>query len=193
MVLKIGLDIDGVVANSFPVFKRELNRYYGKNIMEINQYDMAKLYDVTWDDLQIFFDEHMPSLFSMAEPMAGAVETIHHWLKEGHEIVFVTARKCGEEERVTLKWFEDHCIPKDKVIFVGGASKTFAIREFELDIFVEDFMGNALEIASIGVPVLLFNAPYNEGKLPKGVTRCYDWDGIKQCIAKLVTARKALG
>jgi len=190
MALKIGLDIDGVVANSFPVFREELNRHYGKNIEKIDQYDMTKVYDVAWDELHNFFDQHMEYLFLKAEPMEGAVQTIGSWLDAGHEIVFITARKCGAEETVTLKWLDNHRLPRDHVIFVGSTSKTFAVREFELDIFVEDFMGNALEIAAMGVPVLLLDAPYNVGKVPTGVTRCHNWKDL-ECYIREFEQKKA--
>jgi len=182
MSLKIGLDIDGVVADSFAVFRRELNKHYGKEITKFDDYDMSKLYNVAWEDMSAFFEQNMEYLFSTPAPMDGAVETIHAWLGEGHEIFYITARKCGAEERVTLKWFDRNNIPRDKAIFVGEASKTFAIKQFAIDIFVEDYMGNALEIAAAGVPVLLLDAPYNQGKTPKGVTRCYNWKEIKAQI-----------
>jgi uncharacterized HAD superfamily protein len=189
MRLKIGLDIDGVVADSFPVFLRELNKHYGKDITEIYDYDMSKVYDVAWEDLGDFFDQNVEYLFSAPKPMEGAVDTIHSWLGEGHEIVYITARKCGLEEEVTLKWFDQHRIPRDKTVFVGGASKTFAAKEFGVDVFIEDFMSNALEIASIGVPVLLFDAPYNRGKMPKGVTRCLNWKEVKEQVGLICQSK----
>ncbi|NLI92699.1 MAG: hypothetical protein GX434_10980 [Peptococcaceae bacterium] len=185
MGFKIGLDIDGVVADSFPVFIAELNKHYGKNVTEIDDYDIAKVYGVPWDDMDSFFNENMEYLFSTPEPMAGALETIRYFQDKGNEIFFVTARRCGGEERVTLDWFERHGIPRDKAIFAGGASKTFAVRELGINVFVEDFMSNALEIASIGVPVLLLDTPYNQGKTPKGVTRCYNWREIKELIEEI--------
>lgn len=186
MALKIGLDIDGVVADSFSVFLRELNKHYGKDFTKIDNYNMAKLYDVAGDDLSNFFTVNMEYLYTAPKPMEGAVETIHSWLEAGHEIIFITARRCGAEEEVTLKWFEQNGIPGNKIIFVGGASKTFAVKENGIDIFVEDFMTNALEIAVLGVPVLLLDSPYNQGKLPKGVTRCYNWQEIVLNIEKLI-------
>jgi uncharacterized HAD superfamily protein len=183
--LKIGLDIDGVVADSFPIFLEELNKHYGKNVTEINNYDMTKLYDVAWEDLDAFFEQNIEYLFFEPRPMEGALENINAWLKAGHEIIYVTARRPGAEERVTLRWFERHGITSDSIIFTGGVSKTFAVKDFGLDVFVEDFMSNALEIAAIGVPVLLLDAPYNQGKLPEGVTRCCNWEEIKSEIEQL--------
>lgn len=186
MGLRIGLDIDGVVADSFPIFTAELNKHFGKNITHIDNYDIKEVYEAADDDLEAFFETNMEYLFTKPKPMEGALETIESWLKDGHEIIFITARKCGAEEQVTLKWFDTNSIPRDKAIFMGGLSKTFAVKEHCIDVFVDDFMTNALEVASIGVPVLLLDAPYNQGKLPKGVTRCYNWDEIRCYVDKLL-------
>ena len=178
MKLKIGLDIDGVVADSFPVFIRELNRHYGKDIKELNNYDMTEIYGVAWDEMSQFFHDNMDYLFSAPKPMPGAVDSINYLLEAGHEIIYVTARASGAEEKITCKWFEDNKIYRKKAYFTGGMSKTFAVKENAVDIFVDDFLTNALEIASLGVPVLLMDSPYNQGKLPQGVIRCYCWEDI---------------
>lgn len=185
MGLKIGLDIDGVVADSFPVFRRELNKHFGKDIFEINSYDMSKLYNIPADDLNSFFVTNMEYLFLAPNPKEGVVETIQEWLKAGHQIVYVTARKKGEEERITQKWFDRYEIPREKTVFVGSNSKTIAIKEFSLDVFVDDFLSNAVEISELGVPVFLMDAPYNQGKLPQGVTRCFNWQELNCHIRRI--------
>lgn len=186
MGIKIGLDIDGVVANSFPVFLQELNKHYGKNVAKIDSYDMTDLYGATWQEIDKFFAENMEYLFLEPEPMEGAIANIKSLLQAGHEISFITARKPGAEEEVTLRWFQKYNIPATRTNFVGGRSKVPAVRKFGLDVFVEDFMSNALEIAEIGVPVLLLDAPYNEGETPSGVTRCYNWEDIRYHIDRLI-------
>jgi len=178
MKLRIGLDIDGVVADSFPVFTEELNRQYGKNIMEIDNYDMSKIYDVDWNELDTFFDKNMEVLFSTPEPVKGSVESIVSLTEAGHEIIYVTARKPGAEELITKKWLEEKQIPPGEKIFTGGLSKTIAVKEHGIDVFVDDFISNSVEIVSMGIPVLLMDAPYNRGNLPEGVIRCYDWNDV---------------
>lgn len=178
MNLKIGLDIDGVVSDSFPVFIKELNRYYGKDVKEINNYDMSETFGVDWNEMSRFFCDHMEYLFSAPEPMKGAVEGINFLLEAGHEIIYITARSCGGEEKVTYKWFKDKNIYMQKAYFTGGKTKKDIVRENAIDVFVDDVMNNALEIVSLGVPVLLMDSSYNRGELPQGVIRCYSWDDI---------------
>lgn len=185
MALVIGLDIDGVTADSFPLFLEELNKYYGKDVAEITSYDMSDLFDVAWDDMDKFFEEQVEYLFLEPKPMAGALENIQAWLEAGHKIIFITSRKPGIEEEVTLKWFDRYGLPKDKLVFTGGLTKTLAVQEFGINLFVDDFLGNALEIAALGIPVFLMDAPYNQGKLPEGVMRCCNWEELRREIARL--------
>lgn len=184
MKLKIGLDIDGVIADSFPVFTEELNRKYGKNVPQIDNYDFGKVYDVAWEELDCFFSQNMEYLYSTPEPVSGSVESILSLVAAGHEIVYVTARKAGAEEQVTIKWMEEKQIPYAERVFTGGDSKTLAVKEYGINVFVDDFISNSKEIASIGVPVLLLDAPYNQGKLPEGVIRCYSWNDVVSHIER---------
>lgn len=191
--LRIGLDIDGVVADSFPVFIRELNKHYGKDITELKTYNMTDIYGVEWDEMSQFFHDNMEYLFSAPKPMPGAVEGINDLVESGHEIVYVTARAPGAEEILTCKWFDDNKIYRNETFFTGGLSKKFAVKENEIDIFVDDFMTNALEVASLGVPVLLMDSPYNQGKLPQGVSRCYCWDDILCQINQFIRSKSHSG
>lgn len=185
MKLRIGLDIDGVIADSFPVFTEELNRKYGKSIPQIDDYDFGKVYDVDWEELNHFFNQNMEYLFSTPDPVCGSVESILSLVETGHEIVYITARKTGAEEEITLKWMKEKQIPHAASVFTGGLSKTMAVKEHGIDVFVDDFISNSTEIASLGVPVLLMDAPYNQGHLPDGVIRCYNWNDVVMHIDRI--------
>jgi len=54
-----------------------------------------------------------------------------------------------------------------------------------MEVFIEDYLVNAREIASIGVPVFLLNTSYNQGRLPAGVVRCHEWLDILEGIRAL--------
>lgn len=183
--LRIGLDIDGVVADSFPVFLRKMNEFFGKDLATIDNYNMAELYGVDWETMSKFFDDHIEYLYSEPLPMPGALQGITKLLDKGHEIVYVTARNPGIEEEVTLKWMNEKSIPFDKIVFMGNACKTTAVKEYDLNVFVEDHSGNALKIFDYGIDVFLFDAPYNKIKLPQGITRCYNWSELTKEITLL--------
>lgn len=181
--MRIGIDLDGVVSDSYTAWLPELNRYYGKNITVLEEYDIHLVYDVSWEDMNDFFVENMEHLFMMPRPVSGAKEVIHKFLRQGHEIYFVTARR-PEDEETTLRWLKKHEIPYDAVLFSNFKSKVDLIQKWEVEIFIEDYPVNAEMIAASGVPVLLLDASYNRCGLPRGVKRCQDWPEIFDIIKR---------
>ncbi|KLU59901.1 5' nucleotidase, deoxy (pyrimidine), cytosolic type C protein (NT5C) [Peptococcaceae bacterium CEB3] len=182
--MRIGVDIDGVVSDSYPAWLQELNRHYGKNITVLEDYEMHLVFDVPWDDMNDFFVENVDRLLSMPRPVPGAKEGIERLRREGHEVIFVTARR-PEEEKVTLKWLEKYEIPHETVLFSGFKSKVDLVKQWKLEAFVEDHLANALGISAFGVPVFLLATTYNRGKLPAGVTRCATWAEIVALLRHL--------
>ena len=175
--MRVGLDIDGVISDSYSAWLQELNRHYGKNITVLQDYEMHLVFDVPWDEMNDFFIQNTEQLLSMPQPMQGAKEGIEALLREGHEVIYITART-PEEKDVTLRWFQKYQIPYEHVLFTGFKSKVNLIEQWGMQVFVEDYHVNAKAIANSGVPVLLLNASYNQMELQEGITRCYSWIGL---------------
>ncbi|MDA8441333.1 MAG: hypothetical protein M0Z55_03060 [Peptococcaceae bacterium] len=181
--MRLGVDIDGVVADSYPFWLGELNRYYGKDIKAIHRYEMHLIFDVPWEHMNQFFVANVENLFMAPTPMPGA-RTALAKLSIEHEIILVTARREVEEE-ITRRWLELHQIPFTKLMVVGDRSKAEVCAEEGIDLFVEDYAINAALIAASGMPVLILDATYNRVELPQNVIRCYNWGQIYQTILKL--------
>ncbi|WP_407314589.1 5' nucleotidase, NT5C type [Desulfosporosinus sp. SB140] len=189
--MRIGVDIDGVVSDSYPYWLQELNQYFGKDIKTITDYDMHKVFEVPSTDMNDFFVGNAERLLFMPEIVAGAKEGIETLIKEGHEIVYVTART-PEEKDVTLRWFLKREIPHEHVLFSGFNSKVSLVKEWDIEAFVEDYHVNAKQIAEIGVPVFLLTASYNQDheELPGAIMRCQSWQDIVEGIRKLKDIKK---
>lgn len=175
--MRIGVDIDGVICDSYPLWLQELNRHYQKNITAITDYEMHLLFDVPWDDMNDFFVKNVKTLLGLPQPVKGAKEGIESLIREGYEIIYITARTPAEKE-VTLSWFRKHEIPFEHVLFTGFKSKVDLVKQWDMKVFVEDYMKNARAIALAGVPVLLLDASYNREEAVAGVTRCRNWEEI---------------
>jgi len=186
MKMRIGVDIDGVVSDSYPFWLPELNRHFGKNIATIDNYNIHTVYDVPGEEMNEFFVNNAEYLFSNTKPVPGAREGIETLQREGHEIIYITARTT-EERDVTLRWFKKNEIPyrEDHVLFTGLRSKLDLVKVWGIEAFVEDYLVNASMIAAAGVPVFLLDADYNRSDLPAGVTRCYNWPEIVEGIRSL--------
>ncbi|HVJ50684.1 5' nucleotidase, NT5C type [Desulfitobacterium sp.] len=182
--MRIGIDIDGVTSDSYTAWLVEFNRYYGKNISVLEDYDIHLVYDVSWDEMNDFFKQNTEKLFMLPQPMKGAKKGIESLLTQGHEIIYITARSADEEE-VTLRWMDKYKIPYDQVVFSDFKSKVELAKQWQLELFIEDYLKNAKAIADAGVPVLLLNASYNQGELSKEIKRCRDWMEIVKEINKV--------
>lgn len=182
--MRIGIDIDGVVADSFPAWLDELNTYFHRNVPAITDYQIHSLFNVSWDEMDYFFSSQKEKLFMMPEPVRGAKEGIENVLAAGHEIVYVTAR-WPDEEPVTRKWMKKFAIPHQEILFTGYKSKAEVVEEKGLELFIEDYLVNAEQIAETGIPVLLLDSIYNQGDGGKRIIRCRNWPEISKTIKDL--------
>lgn len=182
--MRIGVDIDGVISDSYPAWLGELNQYYGKNITVLEDYEMHLVFDVPGDDMNNFFVQNVERLLAIPHPIKGAKRGIECLLQAGHEVVYLTARS-PEEEEFTLCWMKKNGIPYEQILFSGHKSKVDLVKQWKLDLFIEDYMVNAKAIAELGIPVLLLNASYNQGELPQGVLRCQEWQEIVAEIQRI--------
>ncbi|EGW39805.1 hypothetical protein [Desulfosporosinus sp. OT] len=190
--MRIGVDIDGVVSDSYPVWLQELNLHYGKNITVITDYQLHLVFDVPSDDMNNFFVGNVERLLMTPNPVPGAKEGIESLLREGHEVIYVTART-PEEKEITVQWLSKHEIPHEheRVLFSGFKSKVDLVKQWGIEVFIEDYQVNAKAIAECGVPVLLLNASYNQEKqLSSGITRCQSWNEILERMRAVQSKEK---
>ena len=192
--MRIGVDIDGVISDSYPVWLQELNLHYGKNLTVVTDYEMHLVFDVPRDDMNNFFVVNVERLLMMPKPVPGAKEGIETLLREGHEVIYVTART-PQEKDITLRWFTLNEIPHEheRVLFSGFKSKVDLVKQWGIEVFIEDYQVNAKAIAESGVPVLLLNASYNLDKqLQTGITRCQSWNEILEGMQQFKSKGKGL-
>lgn len=180
--MRIGVDIDGVISDSYPVWLQELNLHFGKNIGVLTDYNLHLDFEVPAQEIDGFFIGNAERLMMMPNPISGAKEGIETLLREGHEVIYITARS-PEDKEVTVRWFAEHRIHHEQVLFTGFKNKVDFVKQWDIEVFIEDYQVNAQLIAECGVPVFLLNTSYNQtNQLPTGVTRCRGWDEIVQGI-----------
>lgn len=180
--MKIGVDIDGVLANSLPLWVAELNRFFNKNkrVEEIHLYDIYNTYGITPGELKLFLERRGSFLMNAPAPVAGASYYLGR-LKQHHEICIITARdkKYGQE---TQGWLKKHGLPYDELLLLGSHDKKESCLERNLKVLVEDTLEIGIEVSAAGIPVLLMDAPYNQGDLPKLVYRKSSWEEIYRTL-----------
>lgn len=180
--MRIGVDIDGVLADSLPVWVNELNSFFNKNkrVEDIHLYDICETYKITEEALYKFLEHKGNYLMSAPPPVTDASYYLNR-IKQNHEVFIVTARDniYGQE---TIHWLKKHSFPYDKLFLLGSHEKKEVCLENGLRVLVEDTLEISLEVSAAGVPVLLMDAPYNQGKLPGLIYRKRSWAEIYSAL-----------
>jgi len=184
--LRIGVDVDDVLAESLPGYLAAFRRYFGREV---------KIEDAAWEifdrhpDISVtqvrgFFAELEATEFLGTRPIyPEAVEAICALAGGGHRLVVVTGRLLAHQEhtRRLLQAAGIAGLFEEVVHRDGGAAveyKPRVVRERRLDLLIEDELHVAVATASLPVPVLLFDRPWNQGQLPPGVTRVRGWGDV---------------
>ncbi|MDF9406912.1 MAG: 5' nucleotidase, deoxy (Pyrimidine), cytosolic type C protein (NT5C) [Pelotomaculum sp. PtaB.Bin013] len=180
--MRVGVDIDGVLADSLPLWVRELNRYFNKNkqVEEIHLYNIIQTFEITATELKAFIEQKGRFLMSAACPVKGAAHYLS-MIKKYHHICIVTARREAYKQE-TQAWLRRHGMLYDELVLLGSYKKDETCLEKGLDVMVEDTLEVGLELSAAGIPVILMDAPYNRGNLPGLIYRKHSWFEIYRAL-----------
>jgi len=173
---RFGIDIDGTVTSPDSIIKF-VNDDFNMNLTleEITEYDLTPFVNINEKEFFTWFIKREPDIYRESPIASGASKVLKEWKKENH-LFFISARARKMME-ITQEWLEKHRIPFDHIELVGSHDKIAAARNLKVDIFLEDKHDNAVEIhEACGIPVLLFDAPYNRKPIPEGVFRVHSWE-----------------
>lgn len=194
--LKIGIDVDDVLASFVPTFINWHNHTYGTELRSgsFTSYRFGEILKLsaqgTTDRVMEFYDSGDFANMSLVD---GAREGIRLLNGRGHNLVAVTARLKVVEES-TLSWLGKnfgHDIPEahfshNHYAGMGGAlTKPEICQQLGIGLIVEDSMDYARQCAEVGIPVVLLDRPWNQGSLPRSVTRVCSWEEITSAVLRL--------
>lgn len=175
MKKRFGIDIDGTVTSPEAMVPY-LNEAFNLNITlnDIKQYDLTPLVTISEEQFAHWFYENEPIIYRESPLAKGAKEVLTKWKRE-HELYFISARG-SHLQQVTEEWFLENALEFDHIELIGNHDKIEAAKKYEVDIFLEDKHDNAVMIhEACGIPVILFDTPYNQDPLPNGVIRVRNW------------------
>lgn len=122
--------------------------------------------------------------FADLPPIPGAPEALRAIKAMGYKIVVITARPHHRHKRLyadTLGWMKKHDAPADLILFERDKAEAICqyVYPARPSYFVEDRTKHAMEIAAIGVPVLLLSSEDNEdAPKDKLIQRVSNWADI---------------
>jgi hypothetical protein len=144
----IGLDIDGVIAN----FTKAWNVVYPEIVVDPNSYYFDRQIMQRFDDMKEAgtLDDFYLNIEPLIKP-----EDLPFEPK-----CYVTARPV--DTKITEQWLEKHGFPNKKVLTVPtGTSKVKAMKDAGIEIFIDDFYDNFVELNKAGIFTYLYSAPWN--------------------------------
>ena len=193
--MKIGIDIDGVLTD---IEKWQLDygskfyyENYNKEIINPKGYETNEIFnsDIECDDL--FWDKYFKEYSINVKARKFASEVISKLKQDGYEIYIITARSSflshstnvmskEENEQIVKEWLKKNNIYYDNLIFSPEDKLEICI-DNEINMMIEDKTDNINKISD-KIPVICFNAGYNEECKGENIYRVYTWYDIYNTI-----------
>ncbi|MBX9973052.1 5' nucleotidase, NT5C type [Cytobacillus firmus] len=193
MKKRFGIDIDGTVTCPEAMVPY-LNEAFNLNITlnDIKQYDLTPLVTISEEQFAHWFYENEPIIYKESPIAKGAKEVLTNW-KRKHELYFISARG-SHLQQITEEWFLENTLEFDHIELIGSHDKIEAAKKYEVDIFFEDKHDNAVMIhEACGIPVILFDTPYNQEPLPNGVIRVRNWQEANTWVKDWLKQKRSMG
>ncbi|HHX33182.1 MAG TPA: hypothetical protein GX713_03045 [Mollicutes bacterium] len=149
--MKIGIDIDDTITQTYQTTLKYLKEYYpGFHIEKEEDISDKKTFE--------FLVNHIEDIQSSAELKPGVKEAMDTLKEMGFEIIIITARG-GELDydhaRITEDYLKKHKLPYDK-IYYGDINKGDAALKENIDFFIDDRIYNLDDVSVHGVDSLHF-------------------------------------
>ena len=185
--MKIG--IDGVLTDIEQWELDYLSKYYlesyNKYIKNPKGYGSYQIFEGTIEEDSFLWNKAIHE-YIKEPPRKFASEVIKKIKDENNEIYIITNR-CSDlsyveninekqMQTIVINWLKKYKVKYDKLIF-SMSDKLDVCTENNIDIMIEDKPKNIISI-STKIPVICFNAGYNENCIGINIYRAYSWYDI---------------
>ena len=193
--MKIGIDLDDVIADFFPGFLDFYNKKYKKNfsIKDMASYWIWKIGigKNKQEAIRLVDEFHDSSEFDSLPLVSGARESIFELSQMPDSRLYIITSRPLEYRLKTNKFIDKHFQDISLTIYYSGDfhnginqseyTKAKLCKRLQLDYFVEDCLDYAEACAEKSSKVFLLDKPWNQGSNKK-VERVYNWQEILEKI-----------
>jgi len=188
--MRIGIDIDDTICNSFDNVLPYLCMFYKLDYKEIKKQNLTydyfrSRYTNYYDVAKVIYHKVMPNI-----PVHnGVIKYLKRIKKLGHEIVFVTARGNNGYEnayQISYDYLIKNEVPFDTLI-VDAQDKGKVCLEENIDVFFDDDINNYNSVKSRGIEVYLYTIKSN--KKYKDVNRVKNFRQIYKIVRRTSRGR----
>lgn len=181
--MRIGVDVDDVLAVSLPAYIAAMEQRFGVTIppADMGWEAFRRFPQIRLPDLKAFFQELEAADFLGTRPLLPEARTAIETLRgRGHALYIVTGRTQWQAEATDRLLRRQGLDGAFQGIFhkEGRVTRDFKrakAKELALDVFMEDELLTALAVAELDLTVVLFDKPWNQAPLPGNVLRATSW------------------
>ena len=176
--MKIGVDIDGVIADFVTMFRKLVKKRYGVSLSESDIYahDLFLVLGVQEQEAKKLIRE---TLLTKLKLVPNAKKSLAH-LSKYHKIFIITARPKDLLEQTT-RWLKSNGISYHGIVQQDEGEKHES--NLKLDVVIEDNLTEAIKWIGKAKKVLLFDHPWNKSLNVRNlITRVRDWEDIVRFI-----------
>ena len=200
-MLKVAVDIDGVLADLYGRFLYLINKDFGTSyvVKDISSWDLFNMLPVTKELKERYGPKTAESVawryFDLAwlsphklKPVAGAVEAMKKLVeRKDLQLDIVTARRVHSVPDI-IKWIDLNGLPYHAIVILDTFNPNYPADKARLDydIYLDDSPGLARKLA--GHPdkkQLIFDYPNNRFEFTENVIRVQGWDDVLAYFDKL--------
>lgn len=163
--MRIGLDIDDTICDTFDFLLPYICKYYKLDYEKTKKRNLSYDYFLDhYDDYFIFAKLNYKNIIPHVPLKKGVIKYLTKLRKKGHQIVFITARSdrgYDNPYQLTYDYLALNGIPFDTLITSAG-DKAGSCKEEQIDLFIDDSIDNCKSLSSHNIQVLLFKAAWNK-------------------------------
>jgi uncharacterized HAD superfamily protein len=187
--MRIGIDLDDVLADSMPAILEFYNKKYNKNffVEQVKDFGLWKLLGISKEQMIEEVNEFLYADTNIL-PVEYSREIVDELVKN-NDLVIITSRT-DDMSKPTLAWVSKHFPKKFSEVHFSsnwlksiGKTKADICRDLGICLMVEDSIEMANELSSNGIRVLLLDKGWNKSdNLQSNITRISSWKEVLENI-----------
>lgn len=163
--MKIGIDFDDTIVETKEKVQEFLNKY---NLKQFNSFE----------EKEEFYKKHIDNMTPTLTLKQNVKEILNKL--SNNELYIITARNnyySNNNQNLVLKYMKDNELPIKEVCFdCYKEGKAIKCKELGIDLFIDDFIDNCLEVEKLGIKSLLFQNEFD------GLTTVNSWNDILEYV-----------
>ncbi len=178
-MLRIGIDIDDTITDTYPTFLSLISVYYNKDYNKLlkNKPTYKELHR-TLPDYDKFIENCFHVMVRIVPLKEHVIEVLNKLRDKDCEIVFITARNSHEYTspyKISYDYLNKNGVPFDKLV-AGAKDKGLECVNQGIDVFIDDNIQNCRAVRKKGIRTIRFDSGF--GGKDNSFETVRSWDEI---------------